>query len=107
MPHQGIAHTKVPEHGCRDLAGESTRLVQRHVLRGDGDGRPGNKRLDLRKVGSRHCHRYIASRTTNPCNKGFQQSLVRSQAAIHLPIASDEFFLAIHDHQVKTILPMC
>src|SRR5690606_28755253 len=36
-----------------------------------------------------------------------EQGLVGGQAAVHLPVACDEFFLAVHGHHVKTILPMC
>jgi hypothetical protein len=77
-----------------------------HILRAHTNGSTRKFRLDLSQIGRRSSHghtRLVASRQA--LLDGLQQSGIGSQAAVHLPVANNEFLL--HVSQVKTILPVC
>ncbi len=78
----------------------------RHILRGHADGRAFKLGLGLGQIDGRHGHSHarIAS-LGQTLLEGLEQNGIGSQAAIHLPVADDEFLL--HGYHVKTILPVC
>lgn len=106
VPDQGVAHVKILEHGSRKLARVGARVMLRHILRSHANGRPCKLGLGLGQIGGRHSHRHTRISTFGqPLLEGLEQHGIGSQAAIHLPVADDEFLL--HGYHVKTILPVC
>ena len=52
-----------------------------------------------------HRHRHVTGGLAHAGDQASHERLIGSQAAIHLPVACDEFLF--HDDHVKTILPVC
>ena len=107
VPHQGVAHTELLQHGGRHLSGVGTFFVLRHILDAQRNRRILHQRLHLGQVDRRNGHTHTAlQRGRQPLANARQQLGIGLQAAIHLPVANNQLLLHVFAHHVKTILPM-
>ena len=103
-------HSAIKEHmtiiGADGVhVGTVDHLMHRDILCGQRQRRPRRDARHLGQIRCRHGDRHITGGLPHAGDKGPHQCLVGSQAAIHLPVSSDEFLF--HDDHVKTILPVC
>src|SRR6185369_3035352 len=91
MADDHVAHTELLEHGGGDFTRVSALHVLRDVLRAQFQARARAQRIYLRQVRRGHADRRRAGGLSHALDQRAHQGLVGRGAAIHLPVAGDQF----------------